>query len=121
MVARGRRDPVEPFRPREVADSGRREVKTHALRRYRPTPGALGQSPGINAYTARAYALEQRSGAAVITSKECLEQSLDCAHQARGESATKKQRDALYAMSRTWDTLARQAARLEELQVKEQA
>lgn len=51
----------------------------------------------------------------MMTSKEFLEQSIECAHQARDERLSRKQRDALYAMARSWETLARQAARFEEL------
>ena len=52
----------------------------------------------------------------VITHDECIKHAQDCSHQARQEGVTKHQRDMLYAMSRTWDTLARQAAGLEKLQ-----
>ena len=57
----------------------------------------------------------------MITADECIQQAHDCSHQARQNGLIKRQRDVLYAMSRTWDTLARQIALLAELQAKQAA
>jgi hypothetical protein len=53
---------------------------------------------------------------AVITPGECIKQAHECSHKARQNGVIQGQRDVLYAMSRTWDTLARQTARLGALQ-----
>jgi hypothetical protein len=55
----------------------------------------------------------------VITPDECITQAHECSHKARQNDVIKGQRDVLYAMSRTWDTLARQTARLAELQAEQ--
>jgi hypothetical protein len=55
----------------------------------------------------------------VITPDECITQAHDCSHQARQHGVNKRQRDVLYAMSRTWDTLARQIALLAELHAEQ--
>ena len=51
----------------------------------------------------------------MITPDECIAKSQDCSHEARQDGVPKRQRDLLYAMSRTWDTLSRQTALLAEL------
>jgi hypothetical protein len=53
-----------------------------------------------------------------VISDQCAKQGIECAHQARAASS-KKQRDMLFALARSWDTLARQAARLETQQAGE--
>jgi hypothetical protein len=56
-----------------------------------------------------------------MTSDECIKQARECSHEARQNGATKRQRDVLYAMSRTWDTLSRQIILLAELQAAHQS
>ena len=63
--------------------------------------------------------LRSEAGAVVITEDECIKQAHECSHQARQRGVIKRQRNVLYAMSRTWDTLARQTALLAELQAEE--
>jgi hypothetical protein len=55
----------------------------------------------------------------MITADDCIEQANECSHQARQNGLIKRHRDVLYAMSRTWDTLARQTALLSEIQAEQ--
>ena len=48
----------------------------------------------------------------IITAAECRERVIECARLARG-AKTKKQRDIIFSMARSWETLAEQADRLE--------
>ena len=48
----------------------------------------------------------------MLSSRECLDRQTEYAHQARLARCAKR-RDMLFAMSRTWETLAKQTARLE--------
>ena len=48
----------------------------------------------------------------MLSSRECLDRQTEYAHQARLARSAKR-RDVLFAMSRTWETLAKQTARLE--------
>jgi hypothetical protein len=51
---------------------------------------------------------------------ECRQRAAECARLAR-QAATSQQRDILYDMARTWETLASQIARYERLKNEEQA
>jgi hypothetical protein len=51
----------------------------------------------------------------MITADECIAKGQECSHEARQKGKIKRERDVLYAMSRTWDTLARQTSLLAEL------
>jgi hypothetical protein len=55
----------------------------------------------------------------MMTADECIGYAHECSHQARQNGVIKRQRAVLYAMSRTWDTLARQIALLVELQAEQ--
>ena len=54
----------------------------------------------------------------MITEDECIKQATECLEKARQSVLTKRERDVHYAMSRTWDTLARQSALLAHLQAE---
>jgi hypothetical protein len=50
--------------------------------------------------------------AAMISAEECRLRMMQCAQTARA-AKTKKQRDIIFSMARSWETLAEQADRLE--------
>ena len=50
----------------------------------------------------------------MMSVQECRDSAAKCAHLAR-EEESRKQRDTLFAISRTWETLAKQTARFEAL------
>ena len=50
--------------------------------------------------------------ATIISATECREHVIECARLARA-AKTKKQRDIIFSMARSWETLAEQADRLE--------
>jgi hypothetical protein len=50
--------------------------------------------------------------AAMISAAECRLRIIQCAQAAR-TAKTKKQRDIIFSMARSWETLAQQADRLE--------
>jgi hypothetical protein len=50
--------------------------------------------------------------AAMINASECRLRMSQCAQSARS-AKTKKQRDIIFSMARSWETLAQQADRLE--------
>jgi hypothetical protein len=50
--------------------------------------------------------------AAMISAAECRLCAMQCAQSARA-AKTKKQRDIIFSMARSWETLAEQADRLE--------
>jgi hypothetical protein len=54
----------------------------------------------------------------MITAAECIDQAHECSNKARQNGMSKRHRDVLYAMSRTWDTLARQTDLLAEIQAE---
>ena len=49
----------------------------------------------------------------MIPSAECTKNAADCRSLAR-TAATKEQRDILFDLARTWETMAKHAARLEQ-------
>jgi hypothetical protein len=55
----------------------------------------------------------------MMTTDECIANGQECSHEARQNGLFKRERDVLYAMSRTWDTLGRQTALLEELRASQ--
>jgi len=55
----------------------------------------------------------------MIAVDECIKQANEHSKKARQSGLTKRQRDVLYAMSRTWNTLASQSALLAQLQAAE--
>jgi hypothetical protein len=54
-----------------------------------------------------------------MTADECIAKGQECWHEARQNGLFKRERDVLYAMSRTWDTLARQTALLADLRAEQ--
>jgi hypothetical protein len=54
----------------------------------------------------------------MITADDCIKLAHECSHNARQVGVVKRERDVLYAMSRTWDTLARQTDLLGKIQAE---
>jgi len=54
----------------------------------------------------------------MITVTECIEHAHECSDKARQDGVIKRERNVLYAMSRTWDTLARQTDLLARVQAE---
>jgi hypothetical protein len=56
----------------------------------------------------------------VLTPDECMKHAHNCSNKAKQPNTSKLERDVLYAMSRTWDTLAKQSTLLGTLKTASQ-